>query len=169
MKKLLRESKNVNPFISVDPGWNTGLAVWTGSDNLPYCTDIIVEPTRLKILKLEEDRIEWMLKKFEAFVKARSEYVKDVYIEGAELWSSSVRSMAAAQKGDTFGLAYIIGGYMQICYSYGLHPKVINPTKWKAQLSKDKLIERLKRLYDVEYKEHTREAVGLGLWVKGVL
>lgn len=168
MKPLLRKSNNKTNFLSVDPGWNTGLAYWQGDNKLPW-VDIITEPGKNKKLKLEEDRIEWMFQKFEAKIKALPPVYDKCFIEGSELWTSSPVSMAAAARGDTFGLAYIIGGYMFTCMKYRLGVEIINPKKWKAQLNRLKLTYRLNTLLGVEYKEHIREAVGLGLWVKGVL
>lgn len=157
--------------ISVDPGWNTGLAYWVG-DDLPL-TDIIKEPPRRKKIKLETARIQFMMNKFEAYVKSKNPEM--MIIEGVEMWSGSTRSMTSAVRGDLFALAYLVGGYMHICFKLSIEVKLVYPRGgkdraiWKGQMDATKVAARIKRINGETYPEHIREAVGMGFSVMGIL
>jgi hypothetical protein len=161
--------------ITCDPGWNTGLAYWMG-DYTPI-TYIIKEPPRRKKIKIEPARLKFMFQKFNAILCSHAPLVDSVYIEGVEMWSGNVRSLTAAQRGDLFSLAYLVGGYISICQSKGVSVKLVYPrgnkakgrVMWKGQLNTEKLIKRIYRINQQKYPEHIREAVGIGFSVMGVL
>lgn len=165
--------QKLNHVLTVDPGWSTGLAYWVG-DNLPI-TDIIKEPTKRKKIKIEPLRLKFMFNKFEAYIKANEP--SEVIIEGVELWTSSVRSMASASRGDTFALAYMVGGYMSICMDWDIQVTLVYPRgdkkkgkeAWKGQMNADMIDKRIKRINQLKYPEHIREAVGIGFHKMGML
>lgn len=174
MEKSCIELSNV---VSVDPGWNTGLAYWTG-DIYPM-TSIIEEPPRRKKLKLEPPRFYYMFSKFEAYMKAKNP--DEMLIEGVEMWMGSTVSMAAAARGNLFSLAYLVGGYMAICYRLKIKVRLVyargkkakgnQPAKetWKGQLNAGAIDKRIYRLNKTKYPEHIREAVGIGFHCMGIL
>lgn len=159
--------------LTIDPGWSTGLAYWIG--DLEPITDIIKEPAKRKKIQSEVLRLKYMLSKFEAYIKAKEP--DEAIIEGVELWSGSVRSMASATKGDTFTLAYLVGGYMKICIDYGVDVRLVYPRgdkkrgkeAWKGQMNADMIAKRIHRINGVTYPEHIREAVGIGFHKMGML
>lgn len=161
--------------LTVDPGWNTGLAYWTG-DMYPV-TSIIREPVRIKKIKIETVRLAFMFQRFSAFIRVYEENLDNVYIEGAQLWINSIKSMAAAQRGNLFALSYIIGGYASICISKGISVDLRYPSGkitehrqiWKGQLGSKQLAKRIHRLNGKTYPEHVREAVGIGFSIMEVL
>ncbi|NJR72707.1 MAG: hypothetical protein HC773_01360 [Scytonema sp. CRU_2_7] len=161
----------INYTLTVDPGWNTGLAYWIG-DKEPIVS-IIKEPPRRKKIKLEPTRLKYMFDKFEAYVKSRS--IETCVIEGVEMWSGSTKSMTSAARGNLFSLAYIVGGYINICYRLGIHVKLVYPrgggdrVMWKGQLDATKLAARIHRINSKIYPEHIREAVGIGFSIMGIL
>lgn len=152
-------------MLCVDPGWNTGLAYFLKNQK-PF-TSLIKEPPRMKKLKLEEIRLEYMFDMFEAYLKTKD--IVECWIEGAETWEMSAKSLAAAERGNTFALAYMVGGYTSLCYKNGVVPHIVKPSKWKGQLNDIRLAHRLKMLIGEKYPQHIQEAVGVGMWVKGVL
>jgi len=157
--------------VSVDPGWNTGLAYWMG-DNTPI-TDIIVEPPKRKKIKLEVNRVYFMFDKFEAYIKSKNPDM--LIIEGVEMWTGSTRSMTSAARGDLFALAYLVGGYIAICYRLKIQVKLVyarggkERTTWKGQLGSEQVAARILRINGIDYPEHIREAVGMGFSVMGIL
>lgn len=168
-------SKKLNNVITVDPGWNTGIAYWTG-DYKPM-TRIIVEPSRRKIIKIEPIRLKYMFTNFRQIVGSLPQVPDECYIEGVEMWSGNVRSLTAAQRGNLFALAYIVGGYINVCQKACMSVKLVYPrgnkakgqVMWKGQLNTEKLIKRIKRINGMTYPEHVREAVGIGFSVMGIL
>jgi len=163
--------EKLNKVLTVDPGWNTGLAYWVGND-YPLI-DIIKEPPRRKKIKLEVPRIRYMMNKFEAYIKARP--IEEMIIEGVEMWTGSVRSMTSAARGDLFGLAYLVGGYMNICFKNDIDVKLVYPRGgkdraiWKGQMNAEMVAARIHRINKNIYPEHIREAVGIGFAAMGVL
>ena len=163
--------EKLNRVVSVDPGWNTGLAYWVG-DNFPI-TDIIKEPPKRKKIRIEITRIKFMLDRFEAYVKSKNP--KLLILEGVEMWSGSTRSMTSAARGDLFALAYLVGGYIAICYKLGIKSELVyarggkERKTWKGQLGPEQVAKRIYRINKVEYPEHIREAVGIGFSKMGIL
>jgi len=157
--------------ISVDPGWNTGLAYWVG-DNEPL-THLIKEPPKLKKNRIEVDRMQFMFERFRAYLKVR--FVKRVLIEGVEMWQGSTKSMTAAARGDLFALSYLVGGYSAIAMRMGFEVSLVyarggkGHETWKGQLTPEALALRIDRLNGQTYPEHIREAVGIGFHKLGVL
>lgn len=161
--------------LTVDPGWNTGIAYWVG--DLDPITQIIREPPKRRKIRVEPRRLAYMFRKFENIVRVYNDEVDACYIEGAQLWGYNVKSMTSAKKGDLFALAYLIGGYVAICQRNGLDVNIIYPTAdkkreregWKGQLDAKKLAARIYRVNKKTYPEHVREAVGIGMSVMGIL
>lgn len=167
MKKIF------DKVLTIDPGWNTGLALWSGS--LTPATWVIKEPAKLKVNKIEIDRLEYMYTKFEAALKGIN--IKLVIIEGVEMWSGSTRSLTSAKRGDLFALAYMVGGYLSICKNLDIKTKLVYPRgdrskgreMWKGQLNAGMVEKRIRRLNGATYPEHIREAVGIGFSQMGLL
>jgi len=165
--------KVLNNTITVDPGWNTGMAYWIG-DYTPLVF-VIKEPPKRKKIKLEPTRLAYMFTEFKSFLMSKK--VKLCVIEGVELWAGNVRSMTSASRGDLFALAYIVGGYLSICQQLGIRTKLVYPRgnkakekiRWKGQLDNEALDERIMMINGVTYKEHVREAVGIGFSIMGIL
>ncbi len=157
-------SKYMSNVVSVDPGWNTGLAYWIG-DKFPI-TNLIKEPPKRKKIKIEPTRLQYMFDKFNAYIKSND--LDLCIIEGVEMWTGSVRSMTSAARGNLFSLAYIVGGYINICYQQGIEIKLVYPRggkdreMWKGQLNAEMVAKRIYRLNKKTYPEHIREAVGIG-------
>jgi hypothetical protein len=168
-------SKTLHNVITVDPGWNTGIAYWLG-DNKPI-TKIIKEPPRRKIIKVEPSRLKYMFAQFSAIINSFIDTPDDCYIEGVEMWSGNVRSLTSAQRGNLFSLAYLVGGYIEICHRKNIIVRLVYPrgnkakgqVMWKGQLNTKKLTKRIQRINGLTYPEHIREAVGIGFSVMGVL
>lgn len=159
--------KYLNNVVTVDPGWNTGIAYWLG--DLKPVTKLIKEPPRRKKIKIEPVRLKFMFSTFEAALKSFVDTPDEVIIEGVELWSGNVRSMTAAQRGNLFALAYIVGGYISISQKIGASVKLVYPrgnkakgqVMWKGQLTPDMVSKRIYRINKTKYPEHVREAVGI--------
>jgi len=160
----IKKSRYLNKTVTTDPGWNTGLAYWTG-DKFPI-TDIIKEPPKRKKIRLEPERMNYMFEKFSAYIHVKNPDL--VIIEGVEMWTGSTRSMTSAARGNLFALAYLVGGYINISYKFDAEVKLVYPRggkdrqTWKGQLTAEAVAKRIHRINKKEYPEHIREAVGIG-------
>ena len=163
--------------ITIDPGWNTGIAVWNGTLDPSCC--LIKEPAKNSKIKIETVRLNYMFEKFNSVI---TDFLKHTelqlaYIEGVELWSMNPRSVASAARGDTFTLAYLIGGYIRILQEKEICVRVVYPRgdkkkgrkMWKGQMSAKMVHSRIFRINGISYPEHIREAVGIGFSVIGEL
>ena len=148
--------------MTIDPGWNTGIAVWDG-DILDEVTTII-EPRCNKALD-ESVRLQWMWDEFH-FISKRIK-PDECVMEDAETWAGSARSAAAATRGNTFTLAKLIGGYGLMC---GVKWSVISVREWKGQLTKTATAARVEMALGRKFKtDHETDAVGIGLHLWGTL
>lgn len=159
--------KYLNKVLTVDPGYNTGLALWRG-DLFPVTS--ILKTTKDKTY----DKIKDLSNLFDKFLIIYDKNIDTVIIEGVNLWGGSFKSQASTMKGYTFNLAYLIGAYitrvqdlcinLKIVYVSNTTVDKIKYVGWKQQLSSKALKERIKRINGVEkYPEHIQEAVGIGL------
>jgi hypothetical protein len=167
--------EQLSKCLTIDPGWNTGIAYWVG--DLNPITQLIREPTKRRKIKIEPRRLSYMFRKFENIIRVYEDEITDIYIEGVQLWSMNPKSLTAAQRGDLFALSYLVGGYIAICQRHGLSVNLIYPSAdkkkerqgWKGQLDAKKLAMRIQRINNKTYPEHIREAVGIGFSVMGIL
>jgi hypothetical protein len=159
---------------TVDPGWHTALAVWSG-DWLPE-VKMFNAPRRSDGVT-DENRMAYQWSNFRILLNART-FIDHVIIESVELWSEALVSMAAAQRGDLFTLATLVGGYAAIANEYKCSFELIPAKQWKGQLTKLATKKRVYRFWDgmdfdsqsyTGFNDHAIDAIGIGLWHAGVL
>lgn len=97
-------------------------------------------------------------------------YVKSTVIEFPELWTSA-KSMASANRGDLFKLAFLVGAIAEKINHTGYPVALISPADWKGQLPKDIVIKRiLKEIPEMKkVRDHEADAIGMGLAEAGKL
>lgn len=89
--------------------------------------------------------------------------LRKVYIEGVELWASSLKSLTAARRGDLFKLSYLVGVYAGACANRQVDFEIIDAADWKGQMKDEAVAERIRRINGEEYANaHIRSAVGMG-------
>lgn len=144
---------------TADPGFNTGIAFWKDWGE--------VIPSRTTVLRAPEEGsdVERMKALFEAYSVTMLAMNPDlVYIENSGYWDSSARSRRSLGSGALTKLTLIVGGLVALSLP---NVRLINPIDWKGTLKKDILIARIRIATDgLEYRDHEREAVGLGLSVR---
>jgi len=172
-----KEINYLENTISVDPGWNTGLAYWDGDE---YPDTYIIEEPRFQKTKKDQLRLWYMFKLFENYI-ANEYSPNSIIIEGVELWTGSSVSMTSATRGDLFSLAYLVGGYVAIACKYSIDVRFVyargakakgnkaEKETWKGQLNASALDKRIYRINGEKYPEHIREAVGMGFHCMGIL
>lgn len=152
--------------VTVDPGLHTGIAI-----HRPGCLpEVFVINVNKKCKTIEEKIID--LRSMFSVIMANQcpESIEYGIIEGVQMWGSAV-SHASAAKGNLFLLAYIVGMLYSTLYAdFGIESKIVEPTKWKGQLTEDALREWVLRRIRVKYSNpHILSAVGLGVLTKGKL
>lgn len=140
--------------LTVDPGMNTGWALWGDSNLLKYGQFM------QKHLALEED-LKNLFNNFKNLIQETKPH--RVYLEYPGVWQNSYVSMAAVNSGDLLKLAAIVGGYASLS-NCSVH--FISPNTWKGQLSKDAVKFRVNRSTGISEKSsHINDAIGIGLFI----
>ena len=150
------------PILTIDPGINIGLAVFYAE---------FVEPVITKVIKAK-DTNNWQLNrrvvlngfKYEAIKLYKT--CKTVYIEKPQFMQSHM-GMTAARSDSLFKLICVYGGRIYILEEIGFMVNEID-VNWKGNLDKQKLAARLQRRHGFKYEDHIADAVGMGLYVKGI-
>ncbi len=75
-------------------------------------------------------------------------------------YRATAKGHASAAEGDLFKLSFLIGMISSVFAK--VDPILVTAMEWKGQLSKSLVVERLERSYDIVYKNHEADAVGLG-------
>ena len=153
-------------WVSIDPGLNTGIAGWGGVELQSW--HLLRESNRAS-QESPAVRVGLLCCGLDS-VLSQYPNANRVYIEGVRSFTSA-RSWAASTRGNLALLAYIVGGYIHVCQERNLLVEIIDP-KWKGQLPTRALESRITRAGvcgEAVYKEHVREAIGLGLSVTGRL
>jgi len=164
-------------LLTVDPGLGgTGLAFW--KDFTVWESEGVRPPDSVHSLRTGRQDSHWwdrcirLSKSFELIMR-RYRWPGLVVVEGQELWSSSGTSQASVGKGDMFKTAYLVGMIGHTVHGGRCICRLVPPSQWKGQLSKQAVVKRIKRrLPDVEdacLADHVSDAVGLGLFLMGGL
>lgn len=144
--------------LTVDPGLNTGLAYWDGYN----------QPEWMKVERTTVSDLDDMADKFGVVILNHD--IERVTIENVSLWSGSFKSLTAAKTGALFTLARLIGRYELICYDNGIDVELVDPRKWKGQLTNEALRSWIRDKIDLDIEnEHVLCAVGIGLFKMGVI
>lgn len=150
----------LNRIITIDPGLNTGIAIWKG-DDLPI-TDEIICPSKIKLWK---DRLQYMWNRFD--YRLHQHDVNMVYIEDTSYYEGNETSRQALKRGDLFHLNGLSHGYAALCSNYGSDFDIIPSFQWKGQMSKLATAERIFQINGQRYSsDHITDAVGLGFGIQ---
>jgi len=158
-----------NVFMTIDPGDNTGWAIWL--DKKLITSGVF----KNKFHESDEVRLLQMHHHFYSVLHGFNllrpyNTIEVVYIEGVSIWAGSLKSITAATSGKLTRLFYLVGVYMTICWEQKARPEVILPQRWKGQMDKLAVKKRVKRAIDMEFKtDHETDAVGMGLHLLGKL
>lgn len=144
-------------YITVDPGLNgTGYAIWNKQWQL----------VTNNIITFTYGTIEERGYKYRVFFKGlRKEYsITKIFIEYPALFASNKGSVTAAS-GALVKLAWLTG----LISGVFTRIELVSVTNWKGQLPKDVVIRRIKKILpSVNSKSHDWDAIGIGLYKKGV-
>jgi len=160
--------------VTIDPGLNTGIALWTDDWELS-AWEIMKNEVKDKDRKAMYHDIIEMTNRLKYFV-SHSIVIKSrkfAAIEGVGFWSSNLTSRTAASTGRIFRLAYQVGMYVRCLKSECGFKKVIVPeaSYWKGQMDDEAVKLRVKRNLGKlpTDNQHVLDAIGIGLGLEGSL
>lgn len=137
---------------------------YTGYAYQDNCTGEIV----CGVIRAEKDTelYQNMVNQFERFITVNSGkfmYNKCV-IEYPEYWSTRT---VATSKGDMFKLAFLVGRFTSVLIDHNFSVELITPSKWKGQLPKEAVLQRVREIINREPVNHACDAVGILLHKNG--
>ena len=155
-------------ILTVDPGNNTGWALFDIEDYIPKQVDYFsLSAIALKTWSVEQQLVN-MWNKFMIVLNATEP--DRVIIEGTRVYSGSQKSMVSAVRGNLINLTMLLGGYASCCHARGIHFQILTASKWKGQMSKEATAAQVKHITGVTFlNEHITDAVGIGLSVMKLL
>ena len=145
-------------WISIDPGFNTGVAIWEKEKLIGSSLLVAPDNTNMDL----PERIEYLLTLLTEIYDRNPP--EAIIIEGVYLFGDALRSITSARRGDLFKLAYVVGAYM--CLSFGYTSVIIikEAREWKGQLPDAVVMKRIKKLYPkCSFSIHEADAIGIGL------
>lgn len=152
-------------ILTIDPGFTTGWALWNDIHH-PVTGELKLNK-KIKY-KNTEEKLNALCAAFQILLSVKQPTV--VYIEGVEVWGGSTRSLVAVKRrkedpiAPLFKLAYLVGGYCNVCGQYGKEFKILNFTDWGGQMTPEAVRLRVKRALKREYtSQHIYDAVAMGL------
>lgn len=187
-KKLFDfKPKKINrPFFFIDPGLaGSGMALF---DRLDGKADIPPKPGKCWqfLPKRDQNKFEtwWRVGHMSTEIStAFWDGVKSldippyIIIESPEVWGNSAKSMASSASGGLNKLSMLIGAIVNEIFVPYLSNCIediflIPPQNWKGQLPKEVVRKRIALAYkdkSLRFKNHTEDAVGMGLSAMGRL
>ena len=148
---------------TVDPGINTGIALWVDNNSIP-----LIESFSIQSGIGEMKQLFFLCSQFQ---KVMARYrPKECYIESDEFWKGDLRSETSAARGNLALLSHIIGAYYGISCQLRIDCHFIKAREWKGQMNKDIVARRVEMAIGLKYtSSHITDAVGIGLALRGVL
>lgn len=148
------------PRLTVDPGLaGTGWALWDNKWELIQC-GIVTSRKKLTDGKMKDIALNlWDEVAFHPPTM--------VYIEQPQKFNSAKGDMVA-NRGDLVKLTRLVGFIEAFFQFRGAQTEMVSIMKWKGQLSKRIVEDRVKRILPkLKAESHAVDAVGIGLYLKG--
>jgi len=157
--------------LTCDPGDNTGLALWGESETFQGWDSIHLKGKEKKLPTPERHLI--MMDRFHEYLEKQTfEGIDSFIIEGVSLWGNSSKSQASALRGDSFRLAYLVGGYITKIREIfpSVEIKIVDVRSWKGNLPTPILENEVERFIGERApNEHISCAVGIQMNEIGIL
>lgn len=172
-------------FLTVDPGiTGTGLVLWRDDDIQPVSSFLIRIPSKFGEW---HERAHYTSENFDTILDGLViEYPElssisgsrpvaaphnKVYVEYPRLFGTA-SGVASAERGDVFKLVFLVGIIAGKVWKLGFEFVPLPVNDWKGNLSKEIIANRCSRALGrptSDFPNHVTDAVGMGLYIKGVL
>jgi hypothetical protein len=169
---LIDEFGTIGRFITIDPGLGgTGWATWNRFERkrLTAPNDSGSIPAPSADLSMWR-RIDCILTQIQ--MVCHRELVFEVIVECPQFFEGG-RGLAAARDGDLVSLSILAGAILAVATRKSESGHLVTVNEWKGNMSKELTRERVSsKLPDYRLRTnttHESDAVGLGLYVKGIL
>lgn len=166
---------NYNYFVTIDPGarkgGGTGVACFSTRISRSITLDLPQET-----YQLESKKSDW-LEKVDEISNQLSHVIRGsngtgrketlFFIERPQFFDS-FKGETAAKSDALFKLIFVTGRLYGVIKLYNLECILLPIDHWKGQLSKSQVSTRVERICGKKYKGDICDAVGMGLYLKGL-
>lgn len=155
-------------LLTVDPGvGGTGWAYWWPKEEKPETTGVLRAPVLGEWL----ERVYHIAGEFEELLHGWPRVFRPelVVFEDQSIWDDSVAAHAAKRSGGVVKLAQLTGMLACKAMDNGCRVWFCSVRAWKGQLPKRAVQKRIERILGKKYPNHSADAVGIGLYLKGLL
>lgn len=161
--KIFKE-KLLKNFLTIDPGNYTGYAYFI-NNKLSVSGSFTFD----KKIKGMSKQFEHLNSCFTGLLNSLEP--EKVFIEDLQLYGNSSKSLISGLSGDLFKVAKVTGLYVSQCLIRNIPFEYLKPNKWKGQMNKQIVENRVKRVYPkLRFSnDHEMDAVGIGLHITGEL
>lgn len=178
--KLCTESRISQSLLAVDPGVYSGWAFWPKGKKYPTRCGVIEPNTNLQKMKKlltsnkEIDFFDKMHSTIHQLGKITLNLKPEFVVVEWPQSFTSVGGRAATGAGSIIKLAFGIGQVALMAYACQAKFVPVPVAQWKGNLSKQIVIKRIKkrltqaRLEYLEPSSHAWDAIGIGLFCKGL-
>jgi len=172
--------------VTIDPGQNIGVAFWVSGERFKRLT----LPVQTCVLTSKasdwDSRCDDVLSSLQNLPQALDCVVYNTWIEFPQFMETS-GGRASARRGDLVKLVYMCGRIHQMAHAaWRSEVHMAKVSEWKGQMPKAAVNNRILRVYAEKYgsksqarrelesvgaspdQSHDWDAIGLGLWAKGV-
>ena len=163
--------KDYDYFITIDPGardrGGTGVAVFYKSTNPiphPIETYQLESKASLWLEKVDEitDQLHRIISASQMFP------AKTLFFIERPKFFESFKGQTAAKSDSLFKLCFVTGRLYGVIRSFNLNCILLPIVDWKGQLNKSQVSTRIKRICGKNWAKDQDDAVGMGLYLKGL-
>jgi hypothetical protein len=184
MYKAVKYSNyNANTVLCIDPGTaGTGLALFKANDfNMNvYSYGSTNSNDKTTMEKPEFAPIMTIICKFDTVEEylavihnlIMTESVVQVYCEGQAYMKGSIKGQVTADSGALVKLSNFAGSILGLCFAMKVPFRWVTVNAWKGQLPKQVVWHRINQAIpgiEEVCKSHAMDAVGIGLWLQGII
>lgn len=169
MRSSFKDYKQIQRFVTVDPG-TIGIGVALFNTDIPNSIGPSFVDSIEDRSKDWEERLEVNLRFYKHFLKLKHETkpLKAIFIERPKYFES-YKGQTAATSDALFKLIFAYGRIWQISTQFTSRVYAIPVNDWKGQLTKEHIISRIYQKIGRKFKSHDADAVGMGLWLLGIM
>jgi len=165
--------KDYDYFITIDPGARTGGGTGVAVFNTVICPNSSRKP--IETYQLESKAPTWLEKVDEIANQLHSILNLNIHKQTNPLcfierpkFFESLKGQTAAKSDSLFKLCFVTGRLYGVIKSFNLDCVLLPIVDWKGQLNKTQVSTRIKRICGKSWKGDVADAVGMGLYLKGL-
>lgn len=174
LKEYQEMLKDYYYFITIDPGARKGGGTGVAVFNTIICPNQSLK-SPIETYQLESKKSDWLEKVDEIANQLHTILNLNIYKQTQPIvfierpkFFESFKGHTAATSDSLFKLCFVTGRLYGVIKSFNLNCILLPIDHWKGQLNKSQVSTRVDRICGKKYKGDVTDAVGMGLYLKGL-